>query len=290
MRACERPALVGLGYEPSRVFRFARARRHHHGHGFVPWGHLTHGAPVSHMGRLFNFVRYVTDPTDGSIDFDQVRKDAIANKPKMMLCGYTSYPRDIDYAAFKAIADEVGAISMTDASHFGGLVAGDAMNNPFDFGFDIVTTTTHKSLRGREAGWCSAGRSSPKQLISRSSRAPRGPHMNAVGAIAVTLEKAKTAEFKQYAQGVLDNAQVIANRLIEGGAELVTGGTSNHMIVMNTMTSFGIDGRVAEETLDEADITTNKQIIPDDPNPPSDQVVFALVRLQRRREAWGRAR
>ena len=114
--------------------------------------------------------------------------------------------------------------------------------------------------------------------------------MNAVGAIAVTLEKAKTAEFKQYAQGVLDNAQVIANRLIEGGAELVTGGTSNHMIVMNTMTSFGIDGRVAEETLDEADITTNKQIIPDDPNPPSDRVVYALVRLQRRREAWGRAR
>ena len=112
--------------------------------------------------------------------------------------------------------------------------------------------------------------------------------MNAVGAIAVTLEKAKTAEFKQYAQGVLDNAQVIANRLIEGGAELVTGGTSNHMIVMNTMTSFGIDGRVAEETLDEADITTNKQIIPDDPNPPSDRVVYALVRLQRRREAWGK--
>ena len=115
-------------------------------------GHLTHGAPVSHMGRLFNFVRYVTDPTDGSIDFDQVRKDAIANKPKMMLCGYTSYPRDIDYPAFKAIADEVGAISMTDASHFGGLVAGDAMNNPFDFGFDIVTTTTHKSLRGPRGG------------------------------------------------------------------------------------------------------------------------------------------
>ena len=100
-------------------------------------GHLTHGAPVSHMGKLFNFVRYVTDPSDGSIDYDQVRKDALANKPKLVLCGYTSYPRDIDYAAFKAIADEVGALTMTDASHFGGLVAGGAMNNPFDFGFDL---------------------------------------------------------------------------------------------------------------------------------------------------------
>ena len=115
-------------------------------------GHLTHGAPVSHMGQLFNFVRYITDPSDGSVDFDQVRADALRTKPKLMLCGYTSYPRDIDYAAFKAIADEVGAITMTDASHFGGLVAGKAMKNPFDFGFDIMTTTTHKSLRGPRGG------------------------------------------------------------------------------------------------------------------------------------------
>ena len=115
-------------------------------------GHLTHGAPVSHMGSLFNFVRYVTDPIDGSIDFDQVRADALEHKPKLLLTGYTSYPRDIDYAAFKSIADEVGAIAMTDASHFGGLVAGDAMKNPFDFGFDVVTTTTHKSLRGPRGG------------------------------------------------------------------------------------------------------------------------------------------
>jgi glycine hydroxymethyltransferase len=107
-------------------------------------GHLTHGAPVSHMGKLFNFVRYVTNPGDGSIDYDKVRKDALASKPKLVLCGYTSYPRDIDYAAFKDIADEVGALTMTDASHFGGLVAGGAMKNPFDFGFDLMTTIKHK--------------------------------------------------------------------------------------------------------------------------------------------------
>ena len=104
-------------------------------------GHLTHGAPVSHMGSLFNFVRYVTDPVDGSIDFDQVRADALEHKPKLLLTGDTACPRDIDYAAFKSIADEVGAIAMTDASHFGGLVAGDAMKNPFDFGFDAVSYT-----------------------------------------------------------------------------------------------------------------------------------------------------
>jgi glycine hydroxymethyltransferase len=232
-------------------------------------GHLTHGAPVSHMGRLFNFVRYVTNPVDGAIDFDQVRKDALATKPKMLLCGYTSYPRDIDYAAFKAIADEVGAISMTDASHFGGLVAGDAMRNPFDFGFDIVTTTTHKSLRGPRGGMVLCRKKFAKDIDkSVFPGLQGGPHMNAVGAIAVTLEKAKSAEFKAYAQGVLDNAQVLAARLMSQGGQLVTGGTSNHMIVMDTMASFGLDGRVAEETLDKADITTNKQIIPDDPNPP----------------------
>jgi len=232
-------------------------------------GHLTHGAPVSHMGRLFNFVRYVTNPVDGAIDFDQVRRDALATKPKMLLCGYTSYPRDIDYAAFKAIADEVGAISMTDASHFGGLVAGDAMRNPFDYGFDIVTTTTHKSLRGPRGGMVLCRKKFAKDIDkSVFPGLQGGPHMNAVGAIAVTLEKAKTAEFKAYARGVLDNAQVLAARLMGQGGQLVTGGTSNHMIVMDTMASFGLDGRVAEETLDKADITTNKQIIPDDPNPP----------------------
>lgn len=232
-------------------------------------GHLTHGAPVSHMGKLFNFVRYVTDPSDGSIDFDQVRADALKHKPKMILAGYTSYPRDMDYAAFKKIADEVGAITMTDASHFGGLVAGGSMKNPFDDGFDIVTTTTHKSLRGPRGGMVLC----KKEFASKIDKSvfpglQGGPHMNAIAAIAITLLKAQTDEFKQYAHQVLKNSKTLAAVLMDKQASLVTGGTDNHMMVVNTDISYGLDGRVAEETLDKASITTNKQIIPDDPNPP----------------------
>ena len=232
-------------------------------------GHLTHGAPVSHMGSLFNFVRYVTDPVDGSIDFDQVRADALEHKPKLLLTGYTSYPRDIDYAAFKSIADEVGAIAMTDASHFGGLVAGDAMKNPFDFGFDVVTTTTHKSLRGPRGGMILCRKPFAKNIDkSVFPGLQGGPHMNAVAALAVTLLKAQGEEFRQYAQQVLKNAQALAKTLLGHQGHLVTGGTDNHMMVLDTMKTYDLDGRVAEETLDKASITTNKQIIPDDPNPP----------------------
>ena len=232
-------------------------------------GHLTHGAPVSHMGKLFNFVRYVTNPSDGSFDFDQILKDAKACRPKLVLCGYTSYPRDIDYKSFKAIADEVGAISMTDASHFGGLVAGEAMANPFDYGFDIVTTTTHKSLRGPRGG----------MILCKEDHATKidksvfpglqgGPHMNAVAALAVTLKLAASPDFKRYADQVLKNSKALANVFINSDTKLVTGGTDNHMLVLDTVQSYGIDGRIAEETLDKVNITTNKQIIPDDPNPP----------------------
>ena len=116
-------------------------------------GHLTHGHPVSHMGKLFNWVRYKTHPEDkGRIDFDELLRAAKEHKPKIILCGYTSYPRDLDYAAFKRVADEVGAFTMADVAHFGGLIAGQAMKNPFDFGFDIITTTTHKTLRGPRGG------------------------------------------------------------------------------------------------------------------------------------------
>ena len=232
-------------------------------------GHLTHGAPVSHMGKLFNFVRYVTNPADGSIDYDRVRKDALATKPKLVLCGYTSYPRDIDYGAFKDIADEVGALTMTDASHFGGLVAGGAMKNPFDFGFDLMTTTTHKSLRGPRGGMVLC----TKSLASKIDKSvfpglQGGPHMNAVAAIAITLLKAQTDDFKNYAGQVLLNAKALAQTFLEADVSLVTGGTDNHMLVVETSSSFGLDGRQAEEVLDDVNITTNKQIIPDDPNPP----------------------
>ena len=232
-------------------------------------GHLTHGAPVSHMGKLFNFVRYVTDPSDGSFDFDQILKDAKACKPKLVLCGYTSYPRDLDYESFKKIADDVGAISMTDASHFGGLVAGGAMANPFDYGFDIVTTTTHKSLRGPRGGMILCKEEFAAKLDkSVFPGLQGGPHMNAVAALAVTLKLAALPAFKEYARQVLKNSKSLCKVLIQSDAQLVAGGTDNHMLVLDTLKSYGIDGRVAEETLDEVNITTNKQIIPDDPNPP----------------------
>lgn len=232
-------------------------------------GHLTHGAPVSHMGQLFNFVRYVTHPQDGSIDYDQVMADAKKHRPKMLLCGYTSYPRDIDYDKFKAIADEVGAITMTDASHFGGLVAGGSMKNPFDYDFDVVTTTTHKSLRGPRGGMIMC----KKAFASKIDKSvfpglQGGPHMNAIAAIAVTLKKAQEPEFKQYAEQVLKNSKTLAKALMDRQGSLVTGGTDNHMMVLDTVKSYGIDGKQAEHILDQASITTNKQIIPDDPNPP----------------------
>ncbi|MBI9110590.1 serine hydroxymethyltransferase [Maridesulfovibrio ferrireducens] len=232
-------------------------------------GHLTHGAPVSFMGKLFNFIRYKTDPVDGSIDFEELRKTALKHKPKMILCGYTSYPRDLDYASFKKIADEVGAITMTDASHYGGLVAADVMLNPFDFGFDIVTTTSHKSLRGPRGGIILC----KKEFASKIDKAvfpglQGGPHMNTIAGIAITLKKAAELDFHKYGLQILNNAKTLATELTKSGVSLVTGGTDNHMMVIDTEKSFGINGKVAEELLDSVSITTNKQIIPDDPNPP----------------------
>ncbi len=233
-------------------------------------GHLTHGAPVSHMGKIYNFIRYKTLPEEqGRIDFDELRKTALESKPKMVLCGYSSYPRDYDYAEFKKIADEVGALTMADVSHIGGLIAGGAMRNPCDAGFDFVTTTTHKSMRGPRGGviLCKAEH---RKAIDKSvfPGMQGGPHMNVVAGVAITLGKALQPEFKQYCEQVLKNAQVLAQTLMENGAQLITGGTDNHMMVIDTVASFGINGRVAEETLDAVSITTNKQIIPDDPNPP----------------------
>jgi glycine hydroxymethyltransferase len=233
-------------------------------------GHLTHGAPVSHMGKIFNFVRYKTRPDDaGRIDFDELRRVASETRPKIVLCGYTSYPRDYDYSDFKRVADEVGAITMADVSHIGGLIAANVMQNPFDHGFDIVTTTTHKSLRGPRGGMILCRKPFAKEIDkSVFPGLQGGPHMNTVAAVAITLGKALEPEFREYGAGVLRNAKALARGLMERGAELVTGGTDNHMMVLDTVKSFGIDGKVAEGLLDGISITTNKQIIPDDPNPP----------------------
>ena len=233
-------------------------------------GHLTHGAPVSHMGKIYNFIRYKTFPEEeGRIDFDELRETALAAKPKIVLCGYSSYPRDYDYVKFKEIADEVGALTMADVSHIGGLIAGGVMRNPCDAGFDFVTTTTHKSMRGPRGGMIVCKKKFARDINkSVFPGLQGGPHMNQVAGVAVTLGKAQQPEFREYCRQVLANAKVLAETLMEAGAELITGGTENHMMVIDVVTSFGIDGRVAEETLDAVSITTNKQIIPDDPNPP----------------------
>jgi glycine hydroxymethyltransferase len=233
-------------------------------------GHLTHGAPVSHMGKVFNFIRYKTHPDQGgAIDFDELMKTAKQTRPKMVLCGYSSYPRDLDYAAFKKVADEVGALTMADIAHIGGLVAAGAMRNPFDADFDVVTTTTHKTLRGPRGGL----------ILSKKVHAALidpavfpglqgGPHMNNVAGAAVTFKKAAEPAFKAYAEQTMQNAKVLAKALTDAGVSLITGGTDNHMMVMDVEKSFGIDGRVAQEALDKIGITANKQVIPDDPLPP----------------------
>ena len=233
-------------------------------------GHLTHGAPVSHMGRVFNFIRYKTDPDNaGAIDFDALLAQAREHRPKMILCGYSSYPRDYDYREFKRIADDVGALTMADVSHIGGLIAGNAMSNPMDHGFDVMTTTGHKTLRGPRSGLILC-RAEHRRKIDKAvfPGLQGGPHMNAVAALAITLGKALEPDFAIYARQVLTNAKVLAEELMDRGADLVTGGTDNHMMVLDTQKSFGIDGRVAEETLDKVSITVNKQLIPDDPRPP----------------------
>ncbi len=233
-------------------------------------GHLTHGAPVSHMGKLFNFVRYKTDPENaGKIDFDALMKTALETRPKIVLCGYTSYPRDYDYEDFRKVADAVGAITMADISHIGGLVAAGVMRNPLDSGFDIVTTTTHKSLRGPR-GALILCKAKYADAIDKSvfPGLQGGPHMQTVSAIAVTLGKALEPGFKKYAEQILKNARTLADTLMKNGAKLITNGTDNHMMVIDTVKSFGIDGKQAEIILDSVSITTNKQIIPDDPNPP----------------------
>jgi glycine hydroxymethyltransferase len=232
-------------------------------------GHLTHGAPVSSMGKIFNFVRYKTSPPDGHIDYDAVLETARRVKPKIVLCGHSSYPRELDYARFRAIADAVGALTMADVSHVGGLIAGGALANPLDAGFDIMTTTTHKSLRGPRGGLilCKAA---VAQKIDQAvfPGMQGGPHMNAVAGTAVTLKLAAQPQFRVYAQQVIRNARKLADELRERGCTLITGGTENHLLVIDTVQSFGIDGRISETALDVAGLTVNKQVIPDDPRPP----------------------
>ncbi|HEX3095737.1 MAG TPA: serine hydroxymethyltransferase [Patescibacteria group bacterium] len=235
-------------------------------------GHLTHGHPVTYMAKLFNFIRYkMKDVSTGEIDYDELRQTAIKEKPKIILAGFSAYPREIDYAKMKSIADEVGAITMMDAAHIAGLIAGEQLRNPFDDGFDIVTTTTHKTLRGPRGGMIMS-RESFAKAIDKSvfPGFQGGPHMNNIAAKAVAFGEALKPEFKTYAAQVIKNAAKLSEELQARGAKLITGGTSNHLMLVDAMTSWNVPGKLAQQLLDSVGITLNMNMIADDPRSPMD--------------------
>lgn len=247
-------------------------------------GHLTHGAPVTRSAKTYNFIRYkMKDADTGEIDYELLRELALEHKPKIILAGFSAYPGKLDYAKFAEIGNEVGALLMADMSHVAGLIAGGVAENPLDYGFHVMTTTTHKTLRGPRGGIILS-----KGVVGNPLKAPEktieniptlidravfpgmqgGPHMHVIAAKAVAFHEAMQPEFKQYAAQVVKNAAVLADELKKGGLKLITGGTKNHLILANVYESFGIDGKEAQERLEKAGITVNANSIPDDPLPP----------------------
>ncbi|MBI5415074.1 serine hydroxymethyltransferase [Candidatus Peregrinibacteria bacterium] len=234
-------------------------------------GHLTHGHPVTYITKIFNFVRYkMKDVNTGEIDFDEFRKVAREAKPKVILAGYSAYPRDLEYDKFVEIAKEVGAIAIADVAHIAGCIAGGAMKNPFHYGFDVVLTTTHKTLRGPRGGMILTRDNEEIATKINKSIFPGfqgGPLMNMIAAKAVCFEEALQPEFKEYAHQIIKNAKAMEKVFHERKVRMITGGTSNHLILMDVQTSFGVNGHDAQEAMDEAAITLNKNMIADDPNP-----------------------
>ena len=231
-------------------------------------GHLTHGHPVTHMAKVFNFIRYKTD-VNGNIDLDNLRAMALEHKPKMILVGYSAYSREIDYASVKAIADEVGAITMADIAHIAGLIAGGQMNNPVPL-FDVVSTTTHKTLRGPRGGMIMCKEKWAKQIDkSVFPGLQGGPHENNIAGIAVAFKEALEPGFKEYARQIRANAKALERKFTEFGWRLMFGGTDNHLLLID-VSPQGLSGKEAQVALDKAGITVNKNMIPDDPRSPMD--------------------
>jgi glycine hydroxymethyltransferase len=247
-------------------------------------GHPTHGAPVTRSAKLYNFIRYkMKDTATGEIDYDALRVLALAHQPKLIIAGFSAYPRTLDYGKFAAIGNEVGALLMADMAHIAGLIAGGVAENPFDYGFHVITTTTHKSLRGPRGGLILS-----KGTVSTPLKAPEktiqniptlidravfpgmqgGPLMNAIAAKAVAFGEALRPDFSVYAAQIVKNASALADAMNARGFKLVTGGTSNHLILADVYQSFGIDGDVAEKALDKIGLTLNKNSVPDDSLPP----------------------
>lgn len=246
-------------------------------------GHLTHGAPVTRSAREYNFIRYGIKNIDtGEIDYEEIRQLALKHKPKIILAGFSAYPRELDYEKFAKIGNEVGAMLMADMSHIAGLIVSGVAKNPFDYGFHVITTTTHKTLRGPRGGLIlSRGivgnplKKPEKTLENLPTLIDRavfpgtqgGPHMHTIAAKAVAFGEALQPEFKDYAEQIVKNAKRLAEELQKRGFKLVTGGTSNHLILADIHSSFGIDGKEAEIAMDKIGLTLNANAIPDDPLP-----------------------
>lgn len=246
-------------------------------------GHLTHGAPVTRSAREYNFIRYgIKNIATGEIDYEEIRQLALKHKPKIILAGFSAYPRELDYEKFAEIGNEVGAMLMADMSHIAGLIVSGVAKNPFDYGFHVITTTTHKTLRGPRGGLIlSRGivgnplKKPEKTLENLPTLIDRavfpgtqgGPHMHTIAAKAVAFGEALQPEFKDYAEQIVKNAKRLAEELQKRGFKLVTGGTSNHLILADIHSSFGIDGKEAEIAMDKIGLTLNANAIPDDPLP-----------------------
>jgi glycine hydroxymethyltransferase len=231
-------------------------------------GHLTHGAPPAQSGKWFNAVQYGVREDDHLVDFDEVERLALEHKPKLIIAGGSAYPRTLDFARFRAIADKVGAYLMVDMAHFAGLVAAGAHPSPFGHAH-VVTTTTHKTLRGPRGGMVMTDDEAIAKKINSAvfPGLQGGPLMHVIAAKAVAFGEALQPDFKTYARAVIANAQALAARLKERGADLVAGGTDTHLALVD-LRPLGITGKDADESLERAGITCNKNGIPFDPLPP----------------------
>ena len=232
-------------------------------------GHLTHGHSVSYTGKLFNAVQYGVNKDTELLDYDEIRQTALKVRPKLVLSGVTAYSRQVDFKAFAEIAKEVGAISVADIAHVAGLIAGGVYPSPFPY-TDVVTTTTHKTLRGPRGGMIMCKEEFAKAIdTSVFPGAQGGPHEHAIAAMAVAFGEDLKPEFKEYAKQIVKNAKALAESLMENGFRIVTGGTDTHLMVVD-LRSKGVTGKEAEEALDLAGVTVNKNTIPYDPRKPFD--------------------
>ena len=247
-------------------------------------GHLTHGHPVTVLAKQYNFVRYkIKDIETGEIDFDELEALAQKHKPKIILAGFSSFPRELDYEKFAQIGRAHNTVLMADVAHIAGLIAGKALANPFDAGFHVMSTTTHKTLRGPRSGMILSKGIASNPLVALDKTIENlptlidrtvfpgvqgGPHMNTILAKAVSFNEALQPEFQTYAKQIISNAKVLAEELMKRGLKLVTNGTDNHLILIDVHTSLGLNGNQAEVALDAAGLTVNKNVIPDDPLPP----------------------